>query len=155
MDPLLAMIALWLSFNLSLPAMTEPPKVEIVAAQDILFKRYNAFTPQAQQALIAADHRNAAIDKRREAVAVYDDLNGTIFLPEGWSGSNPADVSVLVHEMVHHIQRKGGLRYACPAAREELAYAAQDKWLRMFGRNLFDEFNLDEFTLKVSTTCGM
>lgn len=155
MDPLLAMIALWLSFNAGLPAISEPPKVEIVPAQDILFKRYNAFTSQAQQALIAQDRQNATIDKRREAVAVYDDRNGTIFLPEGWNGNNPGDVSVLVHEMVHHMQRKAELRYACPAAREELAYAAQDKWLRMFGRNLFDEFNLDEFTLKVSTTCGM
>ncbi len=155
MDPLLAMIALWLSFNFSLPAISEPPKVEIVSAQDILFKRYGAFTSQAQQALLSAARRNSTTEKRREAVAVYDDNNDTIFLPEGWTGHSAADMSVLVHEMVHHIQRKGGLRYACPAAREELAYAAQDKWLRMFGHNLFDEFNLDEFTLKVSTSCGL
>ncbi len=155
MDSLLAMIALWLSFNLGLPDITEPPKVEIVPAQAILFKRHRATTPQAQQALRETTRDNASGGKTREAVAIYDEITSTIFLTEGWNGKNPVDVSVLVHEMVHHLQRKGGLRFACPAAREEAAYAAQDQWLRMFGRNLFDEFDLDAFTLKVTTTCGM
>ena len=156
MDSLLAMIALWLSFNFGLPAISEPPKVAIVSAQDILFKRYNASTPQAQQSLLSANRGNTTDDRKgRHAVAIYDQAAGTIFLTEGWSGKTPADLSVLVHEMVHHMQSANKMIYACPAAREELAYAAQDKWLRMFGRNLFDEFNLDAFTLKVSTTCGL
>lgn len=156
MDSLLAMIALWLSFNFGLPAITEPPKVAVVSAQDILFKRHNAFTPQAQQSLLSASHGNTTDDrKNRQAVAIYDQTTGTIFLTEGWSGKTPADLSVLVHEMVHHMQSVNKMPYACPAAREELAYAAQDKWLNMFGQNLFDEFNLDAFTLKVSTSCGL
>jgi len=155
MDSLLAMIALWLSFNFSLPAISDPPKIEIVSAQDILFKRHSAFTPQAQQALLAAGRGSNTSGKGRQAVAIYDEGARTIFLTEGWSGKSPADLSVLVHEMVHHMQSMNKMTYACPAAREELAYAAQDKWLNMFGRNLFDEFDLDAFTLKVSTTCGM
>lgn len=154
MDSLLAMIALWLSFNFSLPAISEPPKIEIVSAQEILFKRHNAFTPQAQQALLSSVRGNKTDSKSRQAVALYDETTGTIYLTEGWDGKSPADLSVLVHEMVHHIQYKSKMRYACPAAREEPAYAAQDKWLTMFGGNLFDEFNLDTFTLKVSTSCG-
>lgn len=154
MYSLLAMIAVWLSFNADLPAITEPPKVEIVSAQDILFRRYKAFTPQSQNKLLSRSQRETTGSNPREAVAIYDDSTGTILLTEGWSSDNPADLSVLVHEMVHHIQYKSRMRYACPAAREEQAYAAQDKWLNMFGRNLFDEFNLDAFTLKVSTSCG-
>jgi hypothetical protein len=38
-------------------------------------------------------------------------------------------------------------------AREKLAYAAQDKWLNLFGRNLSTEFQIDAFTLNVSTAC--
>jgi len=37
---------------------------------------------------------------------------------------------------------------------EELACVAQEKWLGPFGRNLEAEFQIDPFTLKVSTTCG-
>jgi hypothetical protein len=154
MESLLAMIALWLSFNFTLPAIPEPPKIEVVPKQEILFRRYNAFTPQARSDVLKATEGNPAIGNRREPVALYDDTSGTIYLPAGWTGTSAADVSVLVHEMVHHIQRRAGLRYECPAQRETLAYQAQDRWLRMFGYNLQDEFSLDEFTLKVSTSCG-
>lgn len=45
-------------------------------------------------------------------------------------------------------------RCECPGARERLAYAAQDKWLNLFGRDLSSEFELDAFTLKMTTACG-
>ena len=65
-----------------------------------------------------------------------------------------AEVSVLVHEVVHHLQTSAKLTYECPAARERLAYAAQEKWLGLFGRSLESDFEIDAFTLKVSTMCG-
>jgi len=154
MDSLLAMIGLWLSFNLSLPAPAEPPKIEFVSKQEILFRRYRAFTTQVQNEVLAAFAASDASANRREPIAIYDDASNTIYLPQGWSGTNTADLSILVHEMVHHAQRHGGLRYECPAQREGIAYEAQDRWLRMFGKRLLEEFGLDEFTLKVSTSCG-
>ena len=33
--------------------------------------------------------------------AIYDDGSRTIYLPEDWTGATPAEVSLLVHEMVH------------------------------------------------------
>ena len=89
----------------------------------------------------------------REVIAVYDDEMKTIYLPEGWTGATPAERSVLVHEMVHHLQNLGKLKYECPPAREELAYAAQDRWLGLSGLNLADEFEIDPFMLTVSTRC--
>jgi len=56
--------------------------------------------------------------------------------------------------MVHHLQKKNQLKYECPGAREELAYKVQEKWLSLFGRDLAAEFQIDPFTLKVSTACG-
>ena len=37
-------------------------------------------------------------------MAIYDDATQTIYLPEGWQGVKPAKLSILVHEMVHHMQ---------------------------------------------------
>ena len=54
---------------------------------------------------------------------------------------------------VHHLQNLGKLKYKCPPAREELAYAAQDRWLGLSGLNLADEFEIDPLTLVVSTRC--
>ena len=90
----------------------------------------------------------------REVVAVYNDATRTIFLAQGWIGVTPAEVSILVHEMVHHLQNLGGLKYECPAARERLAYNAQNEWLQQFGLDLETAFDVDRLTVLVSSTCA-
>jgi hypothetical protein len=54
---------------------------------------------------------------------------------------------------VHHLQNVGGLTFACPQEREKLAYEAQERWLKLFGRDLEQDFDLDRFTLLVTTNC--
>ena len=76
-------------------------------------------------------------------MAVYSDKAQTIFLPEGWTGTTPAELSILVHELVHHVQNAAGLKYSCPQEREKLAYDAQERWLGLFGHNLEHDFELD------------
>ena len=88
-------------------------------------------------------------------VALYDDQTKTIYLSDKWAGSTPAELSVLVHEMVHHLQNEAGTTYECPAEREKLAYEVQDKWLGLFGRNLEGEFEINGLALLVSTSCAM
>ena len=151
---LLTAIALWISANFDLPANVPLPNVRLVSAQEITFLRYGAFTSAQQREVANQEEQTSGVSNRRQAVAVYDDLNETIFLPENWKGDTPAELSVLVHEMVHHLQKENHLRYECQGAREELAYKVQEKWLSLFGRDLASEFQIDPFTLKVSTTCG-
>jgi hypothetical protein len=76
-------------------------------------------------------------------------------LPQNWKAASPADVSVLVHEMVHHLQRHAGKKYECAGAREQLAFDAQAKWLNQFGTDVNREFKLDDFTLKAMTVCPL
>jgi hypothetical protein len=90
----------------------------------------------------------------RRPVALYDDVSRTIFLPDGWTGRTQAELSVLVHEMVHHLQKEARLTYPCPAASEKLAYEAQQKWLGLFGLDLANEFEIDPFTLLATTACA-
>jgi hypothetical protein len=101
----------------------------------------------------AARHRQAQLGTAPEVEAFYDDSARTIYLPKGWTGESPAELSVLVHEMVHHVQNMAGLTYACAEAREKLAYAAQRQWLALFGRDLLEDFKLDPMTLLVRTNC--
>ena len=93
-------------------------------------------------------------DTGRGVVAMYNDRTQTIYLPEGWTSGSPADQSILVHEMVHHLQLQAQLKYGCPEEREKLAYEAQGKWLALFGRSLGEEFGLDPFTVLAKTLCG-
>jgi len=152
MDALLTTIVLWLSLNYGLPAADAHPQIEFVPAKEISFLRYNAITPETRSEI--APRIDALIKTGRETVALYFPTRKVILLSDSWTGRTPAELSVLVHEMVHHLQYSAALTYECSAAREALAYEAQDKWLNLFGSSLMSEFEIDAFTLKVSTSCG-
>jgi hypothetical protein len=111
--------------------------------------RYRGFA----QPPIAANNDGAMLDAGRATMAVYDDATRTIYLAEGWNRTDPAELSVLVHELVHHLQAGAQLRYECPQEREKLAYAAQERWLGLFNLTLASEFEMDPFTLLVRTRC--
>lgn len=155
MDALLTAIAIWISANYGLPASFDHPRIERAPSIAMAGLREKGFlSPLRSEAsvLMSQDHPLAAI---RDVIALYDDRTKTIYLSDKWSGSTPAELSVLVHEMVHHLQYKADTHYECTAEREKLAYQAQDKWLGLFGRNLESEFEIDGFTLLVSTSCAM
>lgn len=151
MNALLTAMVLWLSINFGLPANYGHPNIRFAAPKEILLARHRAFTPEQRQQVLAI--YAASPEDQGHIVAVYDDANRTILLPEGWSGSTPAELSILVHELVHHLQSAAGLRFECPAAREKQAYAAQERWLGLFKLSLASEFQIDPFTLKVVTEC--
>lgn len=88
-------------------------------------------------------------------VTFYDSVSRVVYLPAGWTGTTPAELSILVHEMVHHAQTASGRRFACGAQREKEAYQAQARWLALFGTDLAREFDLDPIFLLVATSCGM
>ena len=88
-----------------------------------------------------------------DVVAIYDDSSSTIYLAHGWTGDTPAGLSVIVHEMVHHLQHEAESKYACSEERERDAFVAQERWLMEFGTNLETDFEIDPFTLLVRTNC--
>ena len=88
-----------------------------------------------------------------DIISLYSNESKTIFLLDGWTGKTPAELSILVHEMVHHLQNVGQLKFACPEEREELAYKAQESWLHLFGHDLERDFQMDPFTILVKSKC--
>jgi hypothetical protein len=152
MNALLSAMVLWLTANYGLPAADRHPVVRFAQPTEILLFRYRAFTPESRRQILAT--HAAAPDRQPSIVAVYDETNRTILLPDGWSGRTPAELSILLHELVHHLQTAAGLNYECPAARERPAYLAQEKWLGLFNLSLASEFHIDAFTLKVATECA-
>lgn len=148
---LLVTIARWLSVNFELPLVLDPPRIAS-APSNRMVKLYQAPIADRSPGL-AKDGNQSEAKASHDIVAVYSDAESTIYLPEGWTGETPAELSILVHELVHHIQHAGGLNYACRAAREKVAYSAQNRWLQLFDRDLASEFGIDQFTLLVNTSC--
>jgi hypothetical protein len=140
---LLLEIAAWLSAEFELPVTATVPRISIVSQKRIAGLRFRD---------LPSDRWGASND---DILAVYDDEARTVYLPEGWTGKSPAEFSVLVHEMVHHIQNEAGQKFDCPAEREKMAFDAQERWLAMFGRDLETEFEIDPLTRLVRTNCLM
>jgi hypothetical protein len=150
MKELLTVLATWLSINFGLPAIQDHPQIEMVQPVRMAAIRYRGLVPD--RAPVTQSDDDAPLGTPTNIVALYDDARKTIYLPHGWRGS-PAELSVLVHELVHHIQNEAGMKFACPGEREKLAYDAQAKWLAIFGMTLEAEFDVDPFSLLVRTNC--
>lgn len=149
---LLDMIASWLSANFDLPGHVERPRVEFVSAAQLVKLRYRGMALDRA----AYPDRKTRVEQSVDAPKIeglYDDRTRVVYLPEGWQGGTAVETSVLVHEMVHHLQNLAGAKFSCPDEREELAFAAQDKWLAIFGKGLAEDFELDRLTVFAKTRC--
>jgi hypothetical protein len=140
----------WVSSQFDLPAIHEHPRIAFAPPAKIASLRFTDLLsdPKAQ-----VEPNNRASSAQHDTIAIYYDVTRTIYLPEGWTGGTPAELSVLVHEVVHHFQNVLRLKYECPQEREKLAYIAQDQWLAQFGHSLEGDFHIDAFSLFVKTQC--
>jgi hypothetical protein len=146
-------IGAWLSQGFGLPKASEPPSFRFVSTEAMIALRERG---------VASDHRSettiggasTAASQQPDIVALYDDELRTIYLHSDWRGHTAGELSIVVHEMVHHIQNTAHLKYECGEAREKLAFEAQEQWLGLFGQDLETQFGLDPFTLLVRTNCG-
>jgi uncharacterized protein DUF6647 len=143
-------IALWLAQEFELSSIQRYPAIKIVSSDAMISLRYRGLLPTNARVEGAS---NGEAPPASDILAIYSDRDETIYLAEGWNSGTAAGVSVLVHEMVHHLQRVLGLRHECPQERETLAYQAQERWLGLFGHSLEKDFRLDGFSLLVKTRC--
>jgi hypothetical protein len=109
-DALMLSLENWLDRESLYPRRTDPVTVSLIRASEA--------TPWSGR----LNYSNSA---RR---GYYDPQSSTIYLVEPWSADNPQDVSVLLHELVHHRQQVAR-KWECPNAQELPAYRLQHKWL--------------------------
>ena len=116
----------WLAVEFDLPAIHSHPQIDAGAGRD---DRRPAATAACSRSANKFGYPTIGARRRRtrDTVAVYSRRRAHDHLPEGWTGSTQAELSVLVHEMVHHAQNLIGLKHECPQEREKLADHAQDR----------------------------
>lgn len=64
---------------------------------------------------------------------LYSDEDHSIYLPEGWRGDDLHDRSVLLHELVHHLQYLNKVKVTCASEYDWQALELQVAWLREQG----------------------
>jgi hypothetical protein len=65
--------------------------------------------------------------------AFYSKGEHVIYLADSWNKDDLVDQSVLVHELVHHLQIEDHIKLACWGRYEAQAYELQILWLRIQG----------------------
>jgi hypothetical protein len=138
-DAALSCIAVWLMEEFGLPTARETPRIKIEDEGELARLRLG----------------NSVSNQAHDILALYDDATRTIHLSEEWSKATRAALSVLIHEMVHHVQNLGEMTYECAEAREKIAYDAQERWLSRSGKSLESEFGIDPMTRLMRTKCIM
>lgn len=141
-------VADWLASNFDLPPASEKPAIAFVSNLKLEELRRQDSALQLDGTVAKAGKVDPG-----ETAALYDHGKRTIFLSDDWTGTSPADQSLLVHEMVHHMQNMAKLTFECFMAREKLAYRAQNRWLNRFGLDLESEFQIDPFTVLLNSAC--
>jgi hypothetical protein len=65
--------------------------------------------------------------------AFYSKSGHSIYLADGWNKDDLVDQSILVHELVHHLQIEDNIQFPCWGRYEAQAYELQVQWLRTQG----------------------
>src|SRR6516164_6000943 len=65
--------------------------------------------------------------------AFYSKSEHLIYLADNWDKDDLVDQSILVHELVHHLQIEHHIQFACWGRYEAQAYELQVQWLRAQG----------------------
>jgi len=105
-------IAAWLSQNFDLPQTSDLPAVRHLPPFEMMSVRLQPLMDEQRHKVVTSLRAGTLMG--REPLALYDNRTKTIFLAEAWSSSNRADVSILVHEMVHHLQNLAAHTFMCP-----------------------------------------
>lgn len=86
---------------------------------------------------------------------LYSERDNSIYLPDGWRADNLRRRSILLHELVHHLQYLNHAKVTCQSEYESQALQLQVSWLGEQGvDDPFDMIGLDPLWLMMLKECG-
>jgi hypothetical protein len=129
----------WISAFTGLPIPDKLPIIYMTTAENI----HNKVRPNLEY---KEDTAFAIL-----AIYVHDDA--TIWLDENWDVNSLLDLSILLHEVVHHMQYEAEVSYRCKAELERDAYAAQFAWLAAAGVDPYELVGVNALFLHYVTNC--
>ena len=137
LNTLLMTLMLWVSQSMGVIVPTEFPVVQYATSQEMTCMLAGQDPAECDIVLGKDDSK---------VLALYNPSSRVLLLQEGRDYTTPASISIIVHELVHHIQTANGLTYSCLGKLERAAYDTQIKWLEAHG---FDAYELLEKDLKL------
>ncbi|MBK1668127.1 hypothetical protein CKO28_08770 [Rhodovibrio sodomensis] len=139
MDSFVLGLMVWISSVSELPLPENLPEITRVEP--------------AQMASLANGPGAADPTEDRGYLALYHAESRTVLLRSDWDMGDLRDRSILVHELVHHLQAEAGRDYVCRGAMEREAYEIQAAWLEERGADLLEVMNMNGLFLHAVTRC--
>jgi hypothetical protein len=133
---LMLSMLVWINAQLG-TTVSELPRVEYRSSQ-VLF---NMLYPNVEY---EEKHKD-------EVLGIY--LPDLILLDEDFDSTDLWQQSILLHELVHHVQEFAGIEFDCLPHYEKQAILAQQDWLAGVGINIWD--HLDPLYTIARITCYM
>ena len=96
------------------------------------------------------DSLNPAVNN---ILALYNKETKTVILRKDWNAKSIKNRSILVHELVHHMQNEEEFK-GCKGIMEEEAYDVQNAWLKQYKMNIFDTLGLGKLYYSIIISCG-
>jgi len=92
-----------------------------------------------------------------KTLALYMESSETIYLSNDFSWTSKKDQSILLHELVHHMQFANNYQKTTESCKrsvlEAQAYSVQSEWLKTYGMSLEKDIGLGPLYLYIITTC--
>jgi hypothetical protein len=137
LDGLVVPLIAWIVEKTGLLA-PEPPRITLLPREQMIKIYYGS----------------EQVSGYRNLQAFYIPTARTIYLPDTWLPDELYGRSILLHELVHHVQRSNNIRVPCPAAVERQAYQLQTDWLSEQGvASPYEMIGTDEFTVRILSSC--
>jgi hypothetical protein len=146
-----------------LPVAGSSPSAELMRAlMAWAAPRLELPVPDALPTIVRKDHCGlqamympglACLPPGNGALALYG--SGVMWLHEDWRADSLKDISILLHELVHHMQHHAGVEpVPCAAeALEKPAYDAQFAFLEAAGADPYETIGINALKLIFVTNC--
>ena len=157
MKELVIGLMLWIS---TLTGWAVPPAPEVIYENGKVLKHmlYGCDNPRTEESkeICTRIEKTTILGTRKDTtMGLYDHQKKIVYLnPLLKKHDKPVHDSVLLHELVHHMQFHNKVKFRCLGELEEKAYMLQDKWLQKKGRkSVFEELEISPLYFYIIIQC--
>ena len=157
MKELVIGLMLWIS---TLTGWAVPPAPEVIyengkTLKHMLYGCDNPRTEESKEICTRIEKTTILGTRKDTTMGLYDHEKKIVYLnPLLKKHDKPVHDSVLLHELVHHMQFHNKVKFRCLGELEEKAYMLQDKWLQKKGRkSVFEELEISPLYFYIIIQC--
>lgn len=154
----LTSMMIWINAMTGLPIPSSPPEIVYTEAREMKYMLYgcNSKThPRASQICKELKETGEITNDNTSTIGLYDHDEKVVHLnPIIRTYDKPTRDSVIIHELVHHMQFSANIPYQCFGQLEETAYDIQNKYIQKEGKkDIFTELNISPLYLFIIFSC--